>query len=239
MKSYFQHVTYTHQTRNKTMQLVQLTLWLLCNSFFSLAEQAAGLETASNETAASESQFIDFDVAYNIIGKTTDFSNGLDFSMEEVATFNYSFANNEDSNVSVIAVAGSVVTSAEGYQVANITEQSIGPVPIAVNETVNFQAGIQLVLPEGSFYMLPVLYVMKDGKLMKIGIRPLLINVNPPPMSMFNPSFLSVQIILGLLIAGATYVVFTFSKPTSKKRRMKSATPISVDQSWLPDTYKK
>ncbi|SJM86364.1 probable Increased recombination centers protein 22 [Zygosaccharomyces bailii] len=221
------------------MQLLQLIFYVVLSALVVFGEEVVGLDSGSNETAQNESQFIDFNVTYNILEKPAfDLSAGLEFSMEEIATFNYSFTNNENSNISVIGVAGTVVANPEGYQVANITEQSIGPVPIAVNETANFQSGIQLLLPEGAFYLLPVLFVLKDDKVMKIGIRPLLINVNPPPMSLLNPSFLSVQILLGLLIAAATYVFLALRKPGTRKKTSEKVSVEPVDHSWLPDTYK-
>ncbi|GAV53905.1 hypothetical protein ZYGR_0AK04070 [Zygosaccharomyces rouxii] len=225
------------------MRFFQLALFLLVNAFLTFAKdspESVAIERSSNETAVEEPATIDFDVGYNILEHLdTDLSRGVEFSMQEVATFNYSFTNNEKVNVSVVGVAGTVISTPDGYQVANITEQSIGPVPIGVNETANFQAGVQLVLPEGNFYMLPVLNVMKGGEPLRVGIRPLLITVNPPPLSFFNPSFLSVQILLGLLVAGATYAFITFNKPETKRRPVKNAKPAVVDQSWLPDTYKK
>ncbi|GCE97742.1 increased recombination centers protein 22 [Zygosaccharomyces mellis] len=225
------------------MKLFQFTLCLLVNICLTLASNSSesiDIEKSSNETAVEEPSTIDFDVGYNILEHLdTDLSRGVEFSMQEVATFNYSFTNNENVNVSVIGVAGTVISTPDGYQVANITEQSIGPVEVGVNKTVNFQAGVQLILPEGTFYMLPVLNVIKDEEPLKVGIRPLLITVNPPPLSFFNPSFLSVQILLGLLIAGATYAFMTFNKSETKRRPVKNAKPVIVDQSWLPDNYKK
>ncbi|AQZ13798.1 IRC22 (YEL001C) [Zygosaccharomyces parabailii] len=219
------------------MQLYQLIFYVILSALTVFAEEV--VDRGSNETAQNESQFIDFNVTYNIVEKPAfDPSAGLEFSMEEIATFNYSFTNNENSNISVIGVAGTVIANPEGYQVANITEQSVGPVPIAVNETANFQSGIQLLLPEGAFYLLPVLFILKDEKVMKIGIRPLLINVNPPPMSLLNPSFLSVQILLGLLIAAATYVFLALKKPDPRKKTSEKVSLGPVDHSWLPDTYK-
>lgn len=224
------------------MQFLQLMLCLLLNAFLALAKRSSGLSDvgkSSNQSAIEEPSVVDYDVNYNILEHlSSDLSKGVEFSMQEIATFNYSFTNNEKVNVSVVGVSGTVISTPDGYQVANITEQPIGPIPVGVNETANFQAGVQLILPEGNFYMLPVLNVLKDEEPMRMGIRPLLITVNPPPMSFFNPSFLSVQILIGLLIAGVTYTFISFNKPETRKKQVKAPKPASVDD-WLPASYKK
>lgn len=196
------------------------------------------LEQTHNE-GSSEPQFVNIDVTYDILEKPgLKFDQPLEFSAEEFATFNFTVKNNEDYNLTVIGISGNVVSNPGGLPVANITAQSVGPYEIPINGTLYFQTAIQLILPEGAFFVAPFIGILKDENAMRLGIRPLSVFVLPPAMSFFNPGFLSVQIIMGLLIAGITYLFMNSNKRVAKRSKTPSK-PNVLDESWLPNTHKK
>lgn len=190
------------------------------------------------ESSQEKPQHVDIDVTYDILEKPElKFDSPVEFAAEEYATFNFTLKNNEEVNITVVGISGHVISNPEGYQVANISERAVGPYEVPVNGTLNFQTAVQLILPEGSFYVAPLVAVVQDQKPMRLGIRPLSIFVSPPPMSFFNPAFISVQVILALLIAVLVVPLMNYFKTDSKKA--KAVKPTSVDESWLPETYKK
>lgn len=222
------------------MRLLSFFIAFILSKFVSAAEIEADELVESTE----QPNFVNLDVSYEILEKPKfSFDTPIEFTTEEIATFNLTFLNNEDSNVTVVGLAGSVVDAITGYEVANVTAQELGPFNVAINGSANFQAPIQLNLPEGSFFLAPILFVVKADEVMKVGIRPLSIFISPPPLSFFNPGFLSVQVLLGLIIVGSTYLVVNSKngKQGSKSKSTKkgAADKKPVDDSWLPSIHKK
>lgn len=221
------------------MKFIRLVLSFFFSTFFALAQENS--EEISNNLADrfEEPNLINLDVSYHIDERPgADLNEAMEFALEDFVTFNFNFQNNEDVNITVVGISGSVLTNPGGYEIANITAQEVGPFEVAVNESIQFQTRIQLNLPEGSFFLAPLLFTVKDEELLKVGIRPLPVYVSPPPMSFFNPSFISVQVIFGLVVVAISYSVFNRKKQSIKKTK-KSTSPKKVDETWLPDTYKK
>lgn len=221
------------------MKFVELILCFFFSTCFALEQEDLDGISANLGDNHEEPNFINLDVSYHIDEQPgADLSEAMEFAFEESVTFNFKFQNNEDDNITVVGISGSVISNPDGYEVANITAQDIGPFVVPINETIQFQTRIQLNLPEGSFFLAPLLFTVKDEELVKVGIRPLAIYVSPPPMSFFNPSFISVQVIFGLVVVAISYVLLNLKKQ-SVKRTKKSTSPRKVDESWLPDSYKK
>ncbi|QLL33993.1 hypothetical protein HG536_0F03180 [Torulaspora globosa] len=197
-------------------------------------------ETDGYADPAEQRDFVNLNVTYDILEKPKiNFNVPTEFAADETATFNITFQNNEDSNVTVVGLSGSVIDAMVGYEIANISAQELGPLNVAVNETVTFRAPIQLTLPEGSFFLAPILFIVKADKVMKVGIPPLSIFISPPPLSFLNPSFLSVQVLLGLVVVGTTYLVINFKKQGGRSTKKRSTKARPVDENWLPSIHKK
>lgn len=189
--------------------------------------------------SSDESNFVNLNVSYEILERPKiRFDIPIEFDAKDVATLNITFQNNEESNVTVVGLTGSVIDAVVGYEVANVSAQELGPFVVPVNESVSFEAPIQLTLPEGSFILAPILYVVKSEELMKVGIRPFSIFISPPPMSFFNPGFLSIQVLLSLVVIGSAYLVINFRKQGNRKPKRSTAQAKPVDDSWLPDVHK-
>ncbi|KAG0669480.1 Increased recombination centers protein 22 [Kluyveromyces marxianus] len=65
------------------------------------------------------------------------------------------------------------------------------------------------------------------------------IQVVPPPMSIFNPQFLSIQVFFLAIIASVSYYVFGFSLNSSKEKPAKKQAKANPIEEWLPETHKK
>lgn len=196
--------------------------------------------TAGVVEPAEERNFVNLNITYEILEKPKiNFNVPTEFVADETATFNITFQNNEDTNVTVVGLSGSVIDAMVGYEVANISARELGPFNVAVNETLNFQAPIQLTLPEGPFFLAPILFIVKADEVMKVGIPPLSIFISPPPLSFLNPGFLSVQILLGLIIVGITYLAVNFKKQGGRNTKKRFTKTRPVDENWLPSIHKK
>lgn len=236
------------------MKLAQLlsSFLLSCYAFADEDEVTTIIDPLEETQNSGDSElgqlgYVNFDVSYDILERPgVQFTSPIEFASEETATFNITFRNNEASNITIVGIAGNVIDTMAGHEVANVTTQELGPFEVPVNESVNFRTAIQLTLPEGSFYLAPLLFVVREDELMKVGIKPVSIFVSPPAMSFFNPSFLSIQLLFAAVVIGAGYF-FLESKNFGGKsggkgaRKGKKNTDIraATTDEWLPDMHKK
>lgn len=185
-----------------------------------------------------------FDIAYESLERGVGgLSSFMEFENGDNTTFRYTFLNREDHNVSVVGLGGRVYDVLSNENAANISASAVGPIEVGTNETVEFQQIINLILKEGDYVVSPDIYVEKGEETMRVIASPSLVRILPPPMSFFNPKFLFVQLVLGLLIAAFSY--FTFFKPSNSKTTQRGSKNInnsqdskkSADPSWLPANH--
>ncbi|CCF60659.1 hypothetical protein KAFR_0L00520 [Kazachstania africana CBS 2517] len=213
-------------------------------------------EDVTQEDVAQEApnRTIDLDIKYEILEKPdADLTNFVEFEDNDVFTLNYTLTNREqDHNISIHAVSGSILALPEGRIVANVSKGDFEPaIFAAVNSTVTFQQKVEFVLNEGNYYLFPVLHALRHNvtqndtdveiaEPITVGSTPLLFSIAAPPMSFFNLQFLSIPILMSVLLGGLTYFG-TKSGSSSTKRSAsskKTGTPSST-QEWLPEQYKK
>ena len=106
-----------------------------------------------------------------------------------------------------------------------------------VNGTSKFGQDVTLNLPEGQYFLIPFLLASRFDEIVRIAAPPTLFEIVSPPISFFNPQFLSVQVIFLAIIGGVSY--YYMKSKTNQRPSKKSATVKKVDESWLPETYKK
>ncbi|AGO11773.1 AaceriADL001Cp [[Ashbya] aceris (nom. inval.)] len=202
----------------------------------------ASEENISPKGGEDTQKIAQFNIDYSILeqpnfvpGAFSEFENG------DNVTLAFNFVNNEEVPVTLLAVGGNIVEIHSGTEVANITRSSLGEIEVDVNSSVTFNQAINLKLNEGGYYLLPNIFVIKDGELMRVGTTPSLIKILPPVMSFFNPRFLFIQTVLIGVISYITYFVFTSSKRERKRAVSKTKAPkkVKVDESWLPENHLK
>nr|CAA45869.1 unnamed protein product [Saccharomyces cerevisiae] len=181
---------------------------------------------------------INIEVKYDVVGKESENHDSfLEFYAEDTATLAYNVTNWEDTNITIFGVNGTIVTYPHGYPVADITGASIGPYEMEVNGTSKFGQDVTLNLPEGQYFLIPFLLASRFDEIVRIAAPPTLFEIVSPPISFFNPQFLSVQVIFLAIIGGVSY--YYMKSKTNQRPSKKSATVKKVDESWLPETYKK
>lgn len=214
------------------MNLIRLFLIVGLSALFANAD----IEIENN---AESPKIANFDVTYGIAEKdSAAASSFLEFNIGETATLSYSFTNKEDQDVAIVGVGGNVISLENGEIAANITKADIGPLSLAINETTEFQQMVKLNLDEGEYYLLPNIFVTKGEDLMRVGANPSLLRVLPPPMSLFNPQFLFIQLILLSIVGGLSYF-FINTRSSAVKPSKGKAAPIKVDESWIPKNHIK
>ncbi|SCU94623.1 LAME_0F08240g1_1 [Lachancea meyersii CBS 8951] len=206
-----------------------------------------GDDNVPNSSPEAITERANFSVVYETLERGPgSMASFLEFEDHDNVTLRYTFSNNENASVSVVAVGGALHDIYTNEIAANISAAALGPIPVAVNETVEFQQIINLVLKEGNYILSPDVYVERnEEETIRVIANPNLIRILPPAMSFFNPQFMFVQLILAALIAGFSYLTFFKTDKSSGARGQKSkkskAGPASqnLDASWLPENHQK
>ncbi|AJU46306.1 Irc22p [Saccharomyces cerevisiae YJM1307] len=210
-------------------------------SSFCAAISANNSDNVEHEQEVAEAvapPSINIEVKYDVVGKESENHDSfLEFYAEDTATLAYNVTNWEDTNITIFGVNGTIVTYPHGYPVADITGASIGPYEMEVNGTSKFGQDVTLNLPEGQYFLIPFLLASTFDEIVRIAAPPTLFEIVSPPISFFNPQFLSVQVIFLAIIGGVSY--YYMKSKTNQRPSKKSATVKKVDESWLPETYKK
>lgn len=170
--------------------------------------------------------------------------NGLDnyyeFSASETGLMNYTFTNYENEDTLIYAVSGQIIEPEKYEIVANITETEIGPIYVGVNETVSFLQKLELVLPEGVFFVTPMIHFGEAEDPKRVGAAPKAIRILPAPLSFFNPEFLTILLTLGVISYYSYKSVYSYDKKPNKKALKAQARDAKIDAStWVPDNHKK
>ncbi|AAS51920.1 ADL001Cp [Eremothecium gossypii ATCC 10895] len=187
-------------------------------------------------------RYAQFNIDYSVLDQPNyDPMAPMEFENGENITLAFNFANNEEVPVKLIAVGGNIINARSGDEVANITRSSLGEIEVDVNTSVSFNQAINLKLDEGDYFLLPNVFVLKEGELMAVGTSPSRIKILPPPMSFFNPKFLSIQAVLIGVISYFTYFIFRSSKKERRGVVSKTKAPkkVKLDESWLPENHLK
>ncbi|SCW03470.1 LAFE_0G11144g1_1 [Lachancea fermentati] len=200
---------------------------------------ALSTEDIAGNDAPIERKQAQFSITYDVLEST---HNGLETFMEfdngDNITLSYNFTNKEDTDVSVIALGGSVFDLKDNEIAANITATQIGPFSVDVNDTINFQQRINLILNEGDYFLSPHVYVSKYNETMKVVSSPSLLRMLPPAMSFFHPKFLFVQLTLLVIIAVITRIFLGYNTKTRRSGKPAVTNKVAMD-SWLPANHQK
>ncbi|CAI4038465.1 hypothetical protein SMKI_05G0760 [Saccharomyces mikatae IFO 1815] len=202
-----------------------------------IANNSSNIEQEHGIAEAVAAPSINIEVKYDVVGREPEGLNAfLEFYAEDTATLAYNVTNLEDTNIIIVGVNGTIVTYPDGYPVADITAANVGPFEMEVNGTSKFGQDVTLNLPEGQYFLVPILLASRLNETMRIAAPPTLFEIISPPISFFNPQFLSVQVIFLAIIGGISYY---YMKSRTTQRPTKKVTVKKVDESWLPETYKK
>ncbi|QHS72780.1 Irc22p [Saccharomyces paradoxus] len=211
---------------------------LSCLCAATSANNSDNVEHEQDVVEAVAPPSINIEVKYDVVGKEPNDQDGfLEFYAEDTATLAYNVTNWEDTNITIFGVNGTIVTYPQGYPVADITGANVGPYEIEVNGTSKFGQDVTLNLPEGQYFLIPFLLASRFDEVVRIAAPPTLFEIVSPPISFFNPQFLSVQVIFLAIIGGVSY--YYMKSKTNQRPSKKNATVKKIDESWLPETYKK
>ncbi|KAH3682692.1 hypothetical protein WICPIJ_006355 [Wickerhamomyces pijperi] len=213
----------------------------------------------SNPGDYANGQYVDQDqlsnqmrylIDYNIIDFPKDQPVSL-YNGDEI-TVNYTFANHEDYEISVVGVGGQFLDPYTGEAKANITDARLGPLAIAPGAEINFQQRIGINLAPNNYVMVPGLYILRDTSLALIGTKTTLAIVTDRPISLFNPQLLVLELLFLAFIGAAGYFGYEYftkastaapklSKKQAKLNASASAAKSTgtVNSEWLPDNLKK
>ena len=201
----------------------------------------------ANDVDPSLKPKANFTISYTILEKPPyEISEFLEFETEDVATLNYTITNNDQFNYTLNSVGGAIMRFENGINAANITSGKFDPVlRVGVNETVSVQQRVTfLAMKDDDYYIQPKVYVQEMDTTEEIELAaPLtLLTIMKPPMSLFDPQFLSVQILVIGVIAAISYFFlnFTLTGKQKKNNSKKSNIEKKIDtSSFLPEQYKK
>lgn len=193
---------------------------------------------------------LNFDIDYVVVGKPH--SGVLEiFNGEEIA-LNYTFANGEEEEIHIVGVGGSFADPTSGAVIANITDAKVGPITLQPGDVGTFNQRIGVNIPAGNYLLTPGLYVVKGSSLAMLGAQTVLAIVDEPPISLFSPQLILLEILLVATLAiGAWFFYVNFgasclktasataTAPGKATTKAKTSPASTVDESWLPDHLKK
>lgn len=138
---------------------------------------------------------------------------------------------------------------------ANLTTTEIGTHTIKAGEKYTIKHSLLSTLPPLDFDLKMFLLGEYEEQVARIEVEPIAVSVEDPPISIFDPKLIFVQIILGLTLSGIVYVVgTTYLKPylEPKKKAHTSSSEASskkvsgvkpnekgYDESWIPENHLK
>ncbi|CDO93889.1 unnamed protein product [Kluyveromyces dobzhanskii CBS 2104] len=192
-----------------------------------------------SQPAQQEPKNANFLIQYDVLEQDYKTSSGvIEVENGKTITLSYNFTNLEDADVNLFAFGGSILEMATGQEIASISRTDFSPIYVGINDSSLLQQQLPIDLPEGMFYVVPHIYVEKEGEQMKVGTSPSYLQVIPPPMSLFNPQFLSIQLFLLGLVAAVSYYMFGLS-PSAFKKPVKKQAKASISNEWLPQNHIK
>ncbi|CAL9729141.1 increased recombination centers protein 22 [Monosporozyma unispora] len=198
---------------------------------------------------------IGLDINYNIEDKEMpeSISEPLSFDQDEIVMLNYTLTNNEESDISVMGVSGNILAYPSGELITKISFGEMENLYATPNTTLNFRQKIVINLEPGLYYLFPIVHVTNetaaeiikqdstraededvDAEPKSVAANPTLLSIEEPLMSIFNPQFLSIQLMIVVLIGTISYYYLNKNKSTQSIQTKKSD-----PKDWLPEQYKK
>lgn len=213
------------------------------------------------ETPAPGLPTIGLDIVYNIEDRNqTSNDQPVSFDQDETIMLNYTVTNNEQNDMSVVGVSGSILSYPNGELVTQISLGEMDNLYAFPNTTLNFRQEVVIDLEPGLYYLFPIVHVTNETALAiverdstraedddvdistkTVAATPTIFSVEEPLMSIFNPQFLSIQLMVIVIVGAASY--FYLNKNNNKinnKKAKKTLAQRKVDPTeWLPEQYKK
>lgn len=227
------------------MKFSKIILGLLTTSFalgHSTEKDVDVGETVNNEVEEESIPTLPFNITYTILEKPgTPLTEFVEFEENDVATLYYNFTNHDETNVTITGASGNILNYPYGHMSANISFGALENLHVGVNETVVFDQRVNFRIPEGEYYLLPIIHVQRHGVddyPVQVAVDFSHIRIVLPVLSIFNLQFLS--IVFSILIAiGGAYFFFVQPK-IEKKIKKSSSSKVTKDRTeWLPEQYKK
>lgn len=204
---------------------------------------------------------IKLNITYNIEDKETpsDSIYPISFDQDEEIMLNYTLVNNENCNISVLGVSGSILTYPEGEVVTDITFGEMEDLHAHPNETINFRQKVLIDLEPGLYYLFPMVQVTNetavsivnedpdiveiediDTSPKNVAAEPTFLSIEEPLMSVFNPQFLSIQFIfLGIVGVLSYFYLKRTGKLNNNNNNSRRNNGKRDPKEWLPEQYKK
>lgn len=165
---------------------------------------------------------------------------------EDTLTISYSLKNaREDLDVSVVGVGGSFKDLELMKPAYNLTDTVVGPVPVEAGKNGTFRQTVTVDMVPKTYVFAPLVYISLMGVMYVITPTPSFVVVDDKPLSLFDPQLLLALSVLGALLAGSGYAIYStfgasYFKKTQKREAKKEAKVVKkVDESWLPEVHKK
>lgn len=200
-----------------------------------------------NEKMATDSNIptANFNITYNLLDRDDYEENKfLSVDMDETILLNYTFVNHENYNVSVIGVSGEIISQETGQQVSKISFGELDDLFAQKNETLNFIQKVKFNIAAGQYFLFPMVHTVNETakldetveevKPTTVAVNPTLINMQEPLMSIFNPQFLSIQVMF-LAVVGFFSYRYMNKMENEKTEKQKPVNP----KDWLPEQYRK
>lgn len=219
---------------------------------FSLIIAAVAAAGAAEEADIGR-EAIDFTVDYRIkdhedvpATELLEVYNGADHY------FVYDLVNNDERDVTVIGIGGVLLDPLTGDVKVNLTSGSVGPETLTQGANFTFNQHIPFNVVPANYVLTPQLFLVIDGDIKMVPVRPQLLLIVDEPISFFNPQLIFLELVLLATFAVAGYVAYDlwgrnylYGPVTKKltKKQPRAASPTGTtsgaayDASWLPEGH--
>ncbi|CAL9733926.1 increased recombination centers protein 22 [Monosporozyma servazzii] len=213
-----------------------------------------------DEKAPSTMPSIELDITYNIEDRNqTSNDQPISFDQDETIMLNYTVTNNEPCDMSVVGVSGNILSYPNGELVTQISLGEMDNLYAFPNKTLNFRQEVVIDLQPGLYYLFPIVHVTNETALAivdldstraddddidietkSVAANPTVFSVEEPLMSIFNPQFLSIQLMVIFIVGAASYFYLNKNNNNNNKKTKQPLKQGKVDPTeWLPEQYKK
>ena len=203
---------------------------------------------------------INLDIVYNIEDREAPATptDPISFDQNEVVMLNYTLVNNEDCDISIVGVSGEILSYPSGESVTKISFGEMENLYAKPNETLQFRQKIVINLEPGMYYLFPMIHVTNEtaaaivkenpdlaeiedieDKKKNVVVNSTILNIEEPLMSIFNPQFLSIQLIILVIAGGLSYFYLNKNGKLNTEKNNFKNTGKRDPMEWLPEQYKK
>lgn len=163
------------------------------------------------------------------------------FDQGEEITVLHTVTNNEEDDLSIIGLGGTLIDPSTGEVAVNLSANSVGPIIIHSGELTSVGQKMALNIVPGNYALSPQIYVAFKDEIKAIQARKQLAIVKEVPVSLTSPHLLFLELLFVITLVFVVKLGFPTQKRSTVSNGKKAARASSsgIDESWLPPIHQQ